>query len=296
MKVGFVGLGNIGRPMAKHLARGGHDLTVFDLHRDAAEELLAMGASWSDGLAGVARSSEVVFTSLPGPRDVEEALLGEGGILSGAGKGTTVFDLSTIDPESVRRIAGAVAAEGVVFMDAPVSGGVKGAEEATLCVMVGGDRTAYDRYKPVLDLIGDKAMYCGENGSGAVCKIVNNLIGLSLSVLVPEALTLGVRAGVDLETLFRAVSMSTGDTRTMQAYPESLFAGDFEPGFRLDLAAKDVGLATDMGRGLSVPMELANLVQQRYIAAQNEGWGKLASHAVARIQEERTGVRLRSNR
>jgi 3-hydroxyisobutyrate dehydrogenase-like beta-hydroxyacid dehydrogenase len=129
-----------------------------------------------------------------------------------------------------------------------------------------------------------------------VCKIVNNLIGLSLSVLVPEALTLGVRAGVDLETLFRAVSMSTGDTRTMQAYPESLFAGDFEPGFRLDLAAKDVGLATDMGRGLSVPMELANLVQQRYIAAQNEGWGELASHAVARIQEERTGVRLRSNR
>ena len=175
MKVGFVGLGNIGRPMAKHLARGGHDLTVFDIHRDAAEELLAMGASWSDGPAGVARSSEVVLTSLPGPRDVEEALLGEGGILSGAGIGKTVFDLSTIDPESVRRIAGAAAAKGIVFMDAPVSGGVKGAEEATLCVMVGGDRAAYDRFKPVLDLIGDKAMYCGENGSGAVCKIVNNL-------------------------------------------------------------------------------------------------------------------------
>jgi 3-hydroxyisobutyrate dehydrogenase-like beta-hydroxyacid dehydrogenase len=159
--------------------------------------------------------------------------------------------------------------------------------------MVGGDKTAYDRFKPILDLIGDKAMYCGALGSGAVCKIVNNLIGLSVAVLAPEALTLGVRAGVDVETLFRAVSMSSGNTQTMQGYPEGLFAGNFEPGFKLDLAAKDVGLATTMGRGLSVPMELANLVQQRYITAQNRGWGKLAAHVVARIQEERAGAEIR---
>ena len=293
MKLGFLGLGNMGRHMARNLAKGGHDLTVFDLRRDAAEELLSMGAAWSDSPADLARDSEAVFTSLPGPRDVEEVVLGEGGIVSGAAEGTTVFDLSTIDPESVRRIAGAAAAKNVAFLDAPVSGGAGGAEAATLSVMVGGDRAVYDRFKPVLDLIGDKVMYCGEPGSGAVCKIVNNLIGLSVAVLAPEALTLGVRAGVDVETLFRAVSMSSGNTRTMQGYPEGLFAGNFEPGFKLDLAAKDVGLATQMGRSLSVPMELANLVQQRYITAQNRGWGELAAHAVARIQEERAGAEIR---
>jgi 3-hydroxyisobutyrate dehydrogenase len=279
--------------MARNLAKGGHELTVFDLRRAAAEELLSMGASWGDSPGEVARAGEAVFTSLPGPRNVEEVVLGEGGVLSGADSDTTVFDLSTIDPESVRRIADAAAAKGVVFLDAPVSGGTSGAEAATLCVMVGGDRAVYDRFKPVLDLIGDKAMYCGELGSGAVCKIVNNLIGLSVAVLAPEAFTLGVRAGVDVETLFRAVSMSSGNTQTMQGYPDGLFAGTFEPGFMLDLAAKDVGLATEMGRSLSVPMELANLVQQRYIAAQNSGWGKLAAHAVARIQEERTGAEIR---
>jgi 3-hydroxyisobutyrate dehydrogenase-like beta-hydroxyacid dehydrogenase len=136
-------------------------------------------------------------------------------------------------------------------------------------------------------------MYCGEPGSGAVCKIVNNLIGLSVAVLAPEALTLGVRAGVDVETLFRAVSMSSGNTQTMQSYPEGLFAGNFEPGFKLDLAAKDVGLATEMGRSLRVPMELANLVQQQYITAQNRGWGEFAYHAVARIQEEWAGIEIR---
>ena len=293
MKLGFVGLGNMGRHIARNLVKGGHDLTVFDLRKDASEELLSMGAAWSDSPAGVARAGEAVFISLPGPRDVEEVVLGEGGLVTGAPEGKTVFDLSTIDPETVRRIAGAAAAKGVTFMDAPVSGGTTGAEAATLCVMVGGDRAVYDRFKPVLDLIGDKVMHCGELGSGAVCKIVNNLIGLSVAVLAPEALTLGVRAGVDVETLFRAVSMSSGNTQTMQGYPEGLFAGNFEPGFMLDLAAKDVGLATTMGRGLSVPMELANLVQQRYITAQNRGWGKLAAHAVARIQEERAGAEIR---
>ena len=160
--------------------------------------------------------------------------------------------------------------------------------------MVGGDRSVYDRYKPVLDLIGDKVTHCGELGSGAICKIVNNLIGLSVGVVLSEAFTLGVKAGVPAETLFAAVSKSTGNTRSMEGLPNGLFKGSFKPGFQLDLAAKDLGLATEMGRTLRVPMEVSNLVQQRYINAQNMGFGKLASGAVARVQEERAGVEVRT--
>ncbi len=294
MKVGFIGIGFMGRHMARNVLKGGHDLTVYDIRKDAADELLSMGARWASSPREVAQASDVVFTSLPMPRIVEEVAMGEGGILSGAKRGAAFFDLSTIGPDSVERIGAAASARGVHFLDAPVSGGTVGAEKATLCIMVGGDKTVFEQYKPVLDLIGDKTMYCGELGAGAVCKIVNNLIGLSLGVLLSEAFTVGVKAGVDPQTLFDAVSRSTGNTQAMQGFPNGLFKGRFEPGFQLDLGAKDVGLATELGRQLRVPMELANLVQQRYILAQNEGLGKRASGAVALIQEKMAGVEVRT--
>lgn len=293
MNLGFIGLGHMGGPMARNVAKGGHALTVYDIRKEAADELLSMGASWADSPGGVAEASEVVFTSLPRPGDVEEVATGEGGILSGAAPGTVFFDLSTTDPETIQRIAASARVKGVHLLDAPVSGGTAGAEAATLCAMVGGDRSAYERYKPVLDLIGDKVMYCGELGAGAICKIVNNLVGLSVGVVLAEAFTLGVKAGVKPETLFEAVSNSSGNTQAMQGLPNGLFKGKFDPGFQLDLAAKDVGLATEMGRNLRIPMALSNLVQQRYIEAQNRGWGKLASGAVARVQEEAAGVTVR---
>ena len=293
MRVGFIGLGHMGRHMARNLARGGHEMTVFDINPNAAEEVLSMGATLAESPAAVAAASQVVFTSLPRPEDVEEVAAGEGGVLSGAAAGTVLFDLSTTDADTVKRIALVGQAKGVKVLDAPVSGGTTGAEEATLCVMVGGDRSAYEDHKPLLDLIGDKVVYCGDLGAGAVCKIVNNLIGLSVGVLLSEAFALGVRSGVGPETLYEAVSRSSGDTQAMRSLPDGLFLGNFEPGFKLDLAAKDVGLATEMGRRLRVPMELANVVQQRYIAGQNSGWGDLAAGAVARVQEERTGVTIR---
>ncbi len=294
MKIGFIGVGFMGRHMARNIALGGYDMTVFDIRKEAADELLSLGASWADSPAAVAAASDVVFTSLPRPQDVEEVALGEGGILSGAGSGTVFFDLSTTDPDTMYRISAACRDAGITVLDAPVSGGTAGAENATLCVMVGGDESTYQRCKPVLDKIGDKVMYCGELGAGAVCKIVNNLIGLSVGVLLSEAFSLGVKAGVDPQTLFTAVSGSSGNTQSMQGLPEGLFKGNFEPGFQLDLAAKDVGLATEMGRRLRVPMEVANTVQQRYIAGQNKGWGRLSAGAVARVQEERSGVEIRT--
>ncbi len=272
VRIGFIGVGFMGRHMARNLIQGGHELTVFDLKREAAEELLSLGASWAASPGAASAASQVVFSSLPRPQDVEEVAMGEGGILSGAGKGTAYFDLSTTDPATIERIAAAADAKGVHVLDAPVSGGTTGAEKATLCVMVGGDRGVYDEYKPALDLIGDKVMYCGGLGAGAVCKIVNNLIGLSTGVLLSEAFTLGIKAGVDAETLFTAVAGSSGATQAMQGFPNGIFKRNFDPGFALDLAAKDVGLATQLGRELRVPMEMSNIAQQRYIIASSDSF------------------------
>lgn len=292
MKVGFVGVGFMGRHMARNILNGGHEMRVFDARREAADELIALGATWANSPREAADGCDAVFTSLPTPQVVEEVASGEGGVLSGMSAGGAYFDLSTTDPATMQRIAARGASAGVHVLDAPVSGGTAGAEAATLCVMVGGDRAAYDRFKPVLDLIGDKAMHCGGLGSGAVCKIVNNLIGLSVGALLSEAFSVGVKWGVDAQTLYEAVSASTGATNSMRGFPTGLFAREFEPGFALDLAAKDVGLATQLGRDLRVPMEMSNVAQQRYIEGQNRGYGRMSAGAVALVQEERAGVRI----
>ena len=292
MKVGFVGVGFMGRHMARNVLNGGHEMKVYDLNREAADEVLSLGATWASSPREAAEGSEVIFTSLPTPQVVEEVASGEGGVLSGADRGSALFDLSTTDPTTIQRIATRAEASGIHVLDAPVSGGTPGAEAATLCVMVGGDRETYDRFKPVLDRIGDKVMYCGELGSGAVCKIVNNLVGLSVGVLLSEAFSMGVKWGVDAQTLYEAVSGSSGNTNSMHSFPNGIFKRNFEPGFALDLAAKDVGLATQLGRELSVPMEMSNIAQQRYINGQNRGFGRLAAGAVAMVQEERAGVEI----
>ena len=295
MRVGFIGIGLMGRHMARHILDGGNDLTVYDIDKTAASELLDKGANWASSPADAARNSEVVFTSLPRPQDVADVVLGEGGVLSGASEGTTFFDLSTTDPDTIQRISDASLDLGITVLDAPVSGGTIGAEKGTLCIMVGGDQLLYDRYKPVLDLMGNQVVYCGNLGSGAICKIVNNLIGMTLGVVLSEAFSIGVKAGVDPMTLYEAISMSSGETRQMHTFPNTLFEGNFKPGFKLDLGAKDVGLATDMGRALKVPMEISNLVQQKYVEAQNRGWGADSSISIARLQEERAGIEIRQN-
>ncbi len=294
MNIGFIGIGRMGRFMARNLARGGHNLTVFDSQKGTAEELLSEGASWVDSPSAVAAASQVVFTALPRPQDVEMVALEDSGILSGAARGLAYFDLSTTDPDTINRIAAAAKPKGVHVLDAPVSGGVSGAEHATLCIMVGGDQSVYTRHKAVLELIGEKVIYCGEQGMGAVCKIVNNLINLGNYVLVSEALTLGLKAGAQTEVMYEAISHSSGNTECMQEFPGSLFQGNFDPGFKLDLGAKDVGLATEMGRQLRLPMELANMIEQRFTEARNRGWGELASVSVAQLQEERADVKIRA--
>ncbi len=294
MKIGFIGTGNMGNPMAANLIRGGHQLTVHDLRPQAATNLLELGASWADTPRDAVSGNELVFTSLPVPRDVEAVVLGEKGILEGANRGLIYADLSTNSPTVIRRIHQVCAEKGVIVLDAPVSGGVYGAAAGTLAVMVGGDERVFRRIKPALDAIGRHVVYCGPIGNGAVCKICNNLLSMGTGVLLAEALTLGVKAGVDLAVLADVIANSSGSCRRLtEKHPRFLFKGNFEPGFATALAAKDVRLATDLGREYGIPMELSNLIDQRHVEAMHRGWGPEDSDAVARIQEEKAGVQLR---
>ena len=294
MKLGFIGTGNMGNPMAANLIRAGHQVTVHDLRREAATNLLEIGAEWADSPREAVRGNEAVLTSLPVPRDVEAVVLGENGILEGAASGSVVFDLSTNSPTVVRRLNQVCAERGVTLLDSPVSGGVYGAAAGTLAVMVGGDRSVFDRFEGVLGAIGSHVVYCGPVGNGSVCKICNNLMSMGTGVLLAEALTLGVKAGVDLAILADAIANSSGSSRRLtEKFPRYLFQGNFEPGFATALAAKDVRLATDLGREYGVPMDLSNLVDQRHVEAMFRGWGPEDSDAVARIQEEKAGVQLR---
>jgi len=294
MRLGFIGLGAMGQPMARNLLRAGHRLVVHDRNEARCGPLVEEGAEYAPNPAETARASEVVFTSLPGPAEVEEVALGPGGIAEGAHPGLVYVDLSTNHPETIRRIGSALAPQGVTVLDAPVSGGPYGAAEGTLTVMVGGDEGTYRRLEPLFQALGNKIFYCGPLGSGMVCKLVNNLLSMACAVLSAEALTVGVRAGVSLETLHRVVSSSSGSNRRlMDRFPRFLFRGEFRPGFALRLALKDVSLFLDLARDLGVPTPLASLVVQEHLSAVARGWGEEDADAVVRLQEERARTSLR---
>jgi len=293
-RLGFIGTGNMGRHMARHLIEAGYQLTVHDARRGATGPLVELGATWADSPADVAKASEVVFTSLPGPAEVDAVVLGDAGVLANLAPGEIYVDLSTNAPTSIRKLHVAGNERGVHVLDAPVSGGVRGAETRRLAVMVGGEEAIFDRCTPMLNAIGDQVVYCGGAGNGSVTKLVNNMISLSLNMLLGEALSLGVKAGVDLETLVEVIQGSSGMTRKMGfSYPDYLFKGNFEPGFALDLGAKDLRLGTALAREIGVPLDFANLAEQRFIEAQARGWGRLHADAVVQLIEERAGVELR---
>ena len=296
MKVGFIGLGAMGRHMARHLQEAGHDMTIHDIRREAATPFLEAGADWADTPKGVALASEVILTSLPGPVDVEGVVLGPDGIADGVTSGQVYLDLSTNSPVVTRRLHQEMADRGVEMLDVPVSGGTVGAEAGTLSMLVGGDEALFNRMLPLLEQFGDKPFYCGPSGSGQVCKLVNNYISLSIQPLLAEAFTIGVKAGVDPATIFEAVSRSTGNTLSMQRrYPTGLFKGNFAPGFTVNLGRKDLGLAIDMAKDFDVPVQYGPMSWKEYDETSKKDRGLLDTGAVALIQEERAGVEIRAD-
>ena len=295
MKVGFIGLGTMGASMAYNCLQGGNEMVVHDIRRESATRHLEAGADWADSPREVAEASEIVFTSLPGPTEVEAVGLGEDGILEGMSEGKVYFDLSTSTPTLIRRIHEQAAARGIHVLDAPVSGGPRGAASRNLAIWVGGDKDVFDRCKPVLDSIGDKAYYVGPIGCGAVAKLVHNCTGYIVQAALAEVFTMGVKAGVEPLALWQAVRKGAQGRRgTFEGLAEHLLPGKFDPpDFALRLARKDVDLAVGVGREYDVPMRLAQLTLQEMTEALNRGWGHRDSRVAMLLQEERAGVEVR---
>ena len=294
MKVGFIGLGTMGASMASNLQAAKHELWVNDVRREVAKPHVDAGAQWKDTPRQVAEAVEVVFTSLPGPVEVEAVALGADGLISGMRKGAAYFDLSTNSPALVRRLHALFKDMGLHLLDAPVSGGPKGAKTRKLALWVGGDREIYDRFKPVLDAIGDQPYYVGPIGAGSVAKLVHNCAGYAIQTALAEVFTMGVKAGVEPLGLWKAVRQGAGGRRrTFDGLIDQFLPGTFEPpAFSLKLAHKDVSLATALARELGVPMRIANLALDELTEALNRGWGARDSRVAMLLQEERAGVKI----
>jgi 3-hydroxyisobutyrate dehydrogenase len=268
MRIGFIGLGNMGGPMALNLIKAGHQLTVHDIRRNMAEAHIAGGAKWADTPADAAHDAELVLTSLPGPKEVEAvAISGENGIIHGMRAGTIYADLSTNSPTVIRRLQPLFAAKSIALLDAPVSGGIPGARSGTLSLMVGGDETAYLKIKPTLAAIGDKLQYVGATGAGAVAKIVHNMLVFTTFAIFAEAFTLGVKAGVDPEKLYMAVRNGAyGQNMMLALLPARVFPGHFDhPSATLTIGHKDIHLAAELARELNVPARVLANVEQNLI-------------------------------
>jgi 3-hydroxyisobutyrate dehydrogenase len=295
MKVGFIGLGQMGNRMVRNLANAGHEVTVFDLRPEAARALAGTpNIRSASSVAETVTGNDVVFTSLPAPADVESVALGPDGIADSAEPGTIFVDLSTNAPSVVRSIAAALAEKGIAMLDAPVSGGVAGAEAGTLSIMAGGEKAVFDAVQPVLSAMGTKLFHCGPIGAGSVVKLCNNIAGQAYALITAEVLTLGVKAGVDLKTLATVIGVSTGtNTRLTNTFPRRVFRREFEnPGFSAFLSAKDTRLALDLAHELGIPMAVGEAVGRDMQEVLDRGWGHLDFDVVARIQEDRTGIVL----
>ncbi len=295
MRVGFIGLGTMGASMASNAQQRFHDFVVYDVRREAAAPHLAAGARWADTPRQVAELSDVVFTSLPGPPEVEQVATGAGGLLEGMAAGKTLFDLSTNSPNLIRRLHAVFASRGAHLLDAPVSGGPRGARTRKLALWVGGDENVFGKHKAVLDAIGDQVIHVGPVGAGSVAKLVHNCAGYAIQTALAEVFTMGVKAGVEPLALWQAVRQGAlGRRRTFDGLIDQFLPGKFDPpAFALRLAHKDVSLATALGREHSVPMRVANLALEEMTEAMNRGWSARDSRVTMLLQEERAGVDIK---
>jgi 3-hydroxyisobutyrate dehydrogenase-like beta-hydroxyacid dehydrogenase len=292
MKIGFIGLGMMGRGMAANLQKAGYALVVHDLTRQAVSHHLANGATWADSPRAVAQACDLVFTSLPTPADVEDVGLGPEGLVAGLRAGAAWFDLSTNAVHVVRRLHATFAAKNIDFLDAPVSGGPTGAESGRLAIWVGGDKAVFDRHKAVLDAMGDQARYIGPIGAGSIAKLVHNMASTAINAVVTEALTMGVKAGLDPLPLWEAIRTgSAGRMRSFDGVGRRFLRGRLDPpNFQLWLIHKDVSLALQVAREAGVPMRLCNLVEQEIREAMNRGWSGRDSQSFLLLQQERAGI------
>lgn len=291
MKIGFVGLGAMGRGMAANLQVAGFQLVVCDLSREAAAAHIERGAQWANTPREAAAMSDVICTSLPTPADVVSVYEGPDGLAAGLRDGTVWFDFSTNSVHTVRDLHSRAARQGVSFLDAPISGGPGGAASRRLAILVGGEEAVFDRHKPILDAMSDQPQYLGDIGAGTIVKLAHNLASTGIKAVVAEVLTMGVRAGMDPLTLWKAMrSGVAGRSRSFDNITRFLEGQIDPPSFALKLLKKDIGLALEMGRENGNQMPMCSHIEADINAAMDRGWADRDAQAILLLAQERAGI------
>ena len=290
--VGFVGLGIMGKPMARNLMAAGYSLTVYDVVGSAMEELVTEGAAGASSAREAAEASAVTITMVPDSPQSEAAILGPDGVLEGTPKGNGIIDMSSIAPGTSQKIGAACDAAGVAFLDAPVSGGEPKAIDGTLAIMVGGNQEVFNQYTDLLDVLGGSIVLCGGYGAGNTTKLVNQIIVAINVEAVSEGLVLARKAGLDPSVVYEAIKGGLAGSTVLDAKGTMMIAGDFNPGFRVKLHQKDLNNALITGKELGVPLPVTALVQQMLGSLMNQGKGEHDHAAIANFIEDMAGVTI----
>jgi 3-hydroxyisobutyrate dehydrogenase len=294
LSTGFIGVGNMGNPMAANVLKAGFAMTVFDMNPKAMANLVQAGARQARSAPEVVDGADVVLTSLPASPDVEAVYLEPGGLVERAKPGTILIDLSSVLPSTPRKIEPKAKARGVHFLEAPVSGGVSGAQAATLAIMVGGDAEPLARATPVLKAIGPNIFHVGKPGAGNTVKAINNMMACVNGLAMMEGLVLGVKAGLDPMTIYEVVKASSGGSKALERIPRALIPRDFDPGFKVALMNKDLETFTTIAKELHVPVSFANVAQRYEQAALAAGLGEQDTSVVLTIIERLAATQVPS--
>lgn len=294
MKIGFIGLGLMGVHMSRNLIEAGHSLIVWNRTSNKMDALAEIGAVKAASPKELASQSEVIVTIVTDSADVEEVVLGADGVIHGANPGTSLIDMSTISPSVTQNIAEKLSGKSIGMLDAPVSGGVVGAENGTLSIMVGGPKDLFDKYFEVFNGMGKRITYCGSTGMGQVTKLVNQIMVVGTMAAVSEGLVFAARAGADLQAVFQAVSGGAANSWQLENLGSRILNGDFAPGFRVRLQQKDLRLILEAAREMSVPLFTSSIAHQLYGVLEREGCGEEGTQAYVKVLEKLAGVTART--
>ena len=290
ISIGFIGLGNMGNPMALNILKKGYAVTVFDMNPKTMENLVAAGAKGASSAADAIRNADIILTSLPGTPEVEPFYLAAGGVIEMAKKGAVLIDLSSVLPSTARKIETAAKARGLKFLEAPVSGGVTGARAATLAVMTGGDAAALEQVRPILNAIGTNIYHVGPAGAGNTIKAINNMMSTVNACAMMEGFAVGLKAGLDLKTMADIVKSSSGNSMALARVDRALIPRNFEPGFKVALMNKDLDTFHAMAKELHVPVSFSNMAQHYQQSALAAGLGEKDTSVIFTVIEQRAAL------
>lgn len=292
-RIGFIGLGIMGRPMTKHLLNAGYEVVVHDINREAVKEIVEAGAEEANACAEVAERSDLIITMVPDSPDVQAAALGEGGIIEGVREGATYVDMSTIAPSVSVEVGEEMAKKGVKCLDGPVSGGDVGAQNAALSIMVGGDEETYEFVRPIFEVMGTPVL-CGPLGAGQIVKACNQVLVAVTIAGVSEALTLGAKAGVDPQKIVEVLGNGLARCGILENRGERMVNGDFEPGFRIRLHYKDLNIIMKTGNDYQVPLPVTSVVHELFNTAMVKDRSELDHSGLLTVIEDMAGIKART--